>query len=474
MGAVRPKTPGVTMSDKPWGGRFKESTSLAVEAYTESISFDSALYAQDIAGSKAHARMLGRQGVISAEEADRLIEGLDQVKREIEEGSFPWKQELEDVHMNIETRLTQIVGEVGKKLHTGRSRNDQVCLDFRLFVSDQLREWIRLTRALVRMFMRRAEENRAVLLPGCTHMQPAQPVSLAQHLLAYAWMLKRDAERMADCERRVRVSPLGAAALAGTTYALNPAMVAEELGMYGTFDNSMDAVADRDFALEALFCGSVCMGHLSRFCEEIIWWANPLFGYITLSDKHSTGSSIMPQKKNPDVAEIMRGKTGRSYGNLVNLMTIMKGIPLTYNRDLQEDKIPFIDTDKTVRHSLSLMADMLEGITFHPERMRKALAAGFLNATELADYLVTKGLPFREAHHVSGRAVAMAEDKGVGLEDLTLEELRSLSTLIDEDVYTALDYDTAVARRNVPGGTGPESVARQLEKMRRWLEEDGK
>ncbi|WP_418766001.1 argininosuccinate lyase [Mailhella sp.] len=458
------------MSDKPWGGRFKESTSLAVEAYTESISFDSALYAQDIAGSKAHARMLGEQGVITREEAARLIEGLDQVKREIEEGSFPWKQELEDVHMNIETRLTQIVGEVGKKLHTGRSRNDQVCLDFRLFVSDQLRGWIRLSRALIAMFVRRADENRSVLLPGCTHMQPAQPVSLAQHLLAYAWMLKRDVERMVDCERRVRVSPLGAAALAGTTYPLNPAMVAEELGMYGIFDNSMDAVADRDFALEALFCGSTCMAHLSRFCEEIIWWANPLFGYITLSDKHSTGSSIMPQKKNPDVAEIMRGKTGRVYGNLVSLMTIMKGIPLTYNRDLQEDKIPFLDTDKTVRHSLSLMADMLEGITFHPERMRKALAAGFLNATELADYLVTKGMPFREAHHVSGRAVAMAEDLGIGLEDLTLEQLRSLSDLIDEDVFTALDYDTAVARRNVPGGTGPESVKRQLENIRRWLD----
>jgi len=459
------------MSDKPWGGRFKERTSLAVEAYTESISFDSALYAQDIAGSKAHAHMLGAQGVISPEEADRLIEGLEQVKQEIEAGTFPWKRELEDVHMNIETRLTQIVGDVGKKLHTGRSRNDQVCLDFRLFVSDQLREWIRLVRALVRVFVRRAEENRQVLLPGCTHMQPAQPVSLAHHLLAYAWMLKRDAERMADCERRVRVSPLGAAALAGTTYALDPAMVAEELGMYGIFDNSMDAVADRDFALEALFCGSVCMGHLSRFCEEIIWWANPLFGYVTLSDRHSTGSSIMPQKKNPDVAEIMRGKTGRAYGNLVNLMTIMKGIPLTYNRDLQEDKIPFIDTDKTVRHSLSLMADMLDGITFRQERMRKALAAGFLNATELADYLVTKGMPFREAHHVSGRSVALAEAKGVGLEDLTLEELRSLSELIDEDVFIALDYDTAVARRNVPGGTGPESVARQLETIRRWLDE---
>ena len=462
------------MSDKPWGGRFKESTSLAVEAYTESISFDSALYAQDIAGSKAHARMLGEQGVITREEAAKLIEGLEQVKREIEAGSFPWKQELEDVHMNIETRLTEIVGEVGKKLHTGRSRNDQVCLDFRLFVSDKMREWMRLSRALIRMFVRRAEENRAVLLPGCTHMQPAQPVSLAQHLLAYAWMLKRDAERMADCERRVRVSPLGAAALAGTTYPLNPAMVADELGMYGIFDNSMDAVADRDFALEALFCGSVCMAHLSRFCEEIIWWANPLFGYITLSDKHSTGSSIMPQKKNPDVAEIMRGKTGRVYGNLLNLMTIMKGIPLTYNRDLQEDKIPFIDTDKTVRHSLSLMADMLEGITFHPERMRKALAAGFLNATELADYLVTKGMPFREAHHVSGRAVAMAEELGIGLENLTLEQLRSLSDLIGEDVYTALDYDTAVARRNVPGGTGPKSVDRQLENMKKWLDEGDK
>jgi len=457
------------MSEKPWGGRFKESTSLAVEAYTESISFDSVLYAQDIAGSKAHARMLGEQGIITREEAETLRAGLDKVKKEIEDGVFPWRQDLEDVHMNIETRLTQLVGDVGKKLHTGRSRNDQVCLDFRLFASDQLREWIRLTRALVRMFVKRAEEHKDVLLPGCTHMQPAQPVSLAHHLLAYAWMLKRDAERMADCEKRVRISPLGAAALAGTTYPLKPEMVAEELGMYGIFDNSMDAVGDRDFALEALFCGVTAMNHLSRFCEEIIWWANPMFGFVTLSDKHSTGSSIMPQKKNPDVAEIMRGKTGRTYGNLMNLMTILKGIPLTYNRDMQEDKISFIDTDSTVRHSLSLMADMLEGITFRPERMRKALASGFLNATELADYLVTKGMPFREAHHVSGRSVALAEEKGCGLEDLSLEELRGLSELIEEDVFVALDYDTAVARRNVPGGTGPQSVARQLANIKLWL-----
>ena len=263
------------MSDKPWGGRFKERTSGAVENYTESISFDAQLYAQDIAGSKAHAAMLGRQGVISSAEAEQLVSGLDQVRAEIEAGTFPWRQELEDVHMNIETRLTEIVGEVGKKLHTGRSRNDQVCLDFRLFVSDSLRRWMLLARRLCGVYLKQARANADVLLPGCTHMQPAQPVSLAHHLLAYAWMFRRDVERMADCEKRTRISPLGAAALAGTTYPLDPSFVAEQLGMYGIFSNSMDAVADRDFALEALFCGSVTMAHLSRFCEELIWWANP-------------------------------------------------------------------------------------------------------------------------------------------------------------------------------------------------------
>ena len=457
------------MSEKPWGGRFKEGTSLAVEAYTESISFDSVLYAQDIAGSKAHARMLGRQGIITQQEAQRLIDGLDQVRAEIEAGSFPWKRELEDVHMNIESRLTEIVGDVGKKLHTGRSRNDQVCLDFRLYVSDCLREWMRLARSLAAVFARRAEENSGVLLPGCTHMQPAQPVSLAQHLLAYAWMLKRDVERMEGCERRTRISPLGAAALAGTTYPLAPEMVADDLGMYGVFDNSMDAVADRDFALEALFCAGVCMGHLSRFCEELIWWSNPLFGFVTMSDRHSTGSSIMPQKKNPDVAEIMRGKTGRAYGNLFSLMTIMKGIPLTYNRDLQEDKEPFIDSDRTLRHSLSLMAEMLEGLAFHAGRMKEALSKGYLNATELADYLVGKGVPFREAHRISGRSVALAESRGIALEDLPLADFQKICPSIGGDVYAALDYGTAVSRRNAHGGTGPDSVARQLESMKQWL-----
>lgn len=458
------------MSDKPWGGRFRERTSGAVEAYTESISFDRELYAQDIAGSMAHAAMLGRQGVISPEEAETLRRGLETVRNEIEAGSFPWRQDLEDVHMNVETRLTELVGDVGKKLHTGRSRNDQVCLDFRLYVSDRLREWSRLARDLIRVFVARAEEHRQTLLPGCTHMQPAQPVSLAHHLLAYAWMLRRDVDRVADCERRVRVSPLGAAALAGTTYPLDPASVAEDLDMYGTFRNSMDAVADRDFALEALFCGSVIMAHLSRFCEEIIWWANPQFGFVTLSDAHSTGSSIMPQKKNPDVAEIMRGKTGRTYGNLMNLLTTLKGLPLTYNRDLQEDKLPFLDTDRTVRSSLALMADMLAAVRFHEDRMRGSLRAGFLNATELADYLVSRGMPFREAHHVTGRAVALAEEKGAGLEDLSLEDLRSVCPDIGPDVYAVLDYDTAVRRRNAPGGTGPDSVAAQLAELTAWLE----
>ncbi len=461
-------------SAKPWGGRFKESTSQEVEAYTESISFDTKMYRQDIAGSKAHARMLGKQGIISIDEADALIKGLDLVLAEIETGKLVWKQELEDVHMNVETRLTEIVGDVGKKLHTGRSRNDQCCLDFRLYTSDALREWVSLAKNLVAAFVKRAEENTEALLPGCTHMQPAQPVSLAHHLLAYAWMFKRDVERVEDCEKRARISPLGAAALAGTTYNLDPQSVADELEMYGIFKNSMDVVADRDYVLEALFCGSVIMTHLSRICEEIIWWANPQFAFVMLSDAHSTGSSIMPQKKNPDVAEIMRGKSGRSYGNLMNLLTTLKGLPLTYNRDLQEDKVPFMDTDKTVQTSLSLMADMLLGIRFRTDRMEKALKAGFLNATEFADYLVTKDIPFREAHHITGRAVALAEERNIGLEDLSLDDFNALcqdfNVTVEDEVYTILDYHTAVSRRNISGGTGPDAVKAQLNELNLWLQ----
>ncbi len=454
---------------KMWGGRFKQGTATLVEEYTESVSYDRALYAQDIAGSMAHARMLARQGVLTAEEAAIIVDGLATVRSEIEAGSFVWRREFEDVHMNIENRLTELVGDVGKKLHTGRSRNDQVALDFRLFVSDRVRVWRELGRDLVGVIVDQARQHTATLLPGCTHMQPAQPVSLAQHLLAYAWMLRRDIDRLEDCDKRARVCPLGAAALAGTTYPLDPASVADELGMYGTFRNSMDAVSDRDFVLEALFDGSVIMAHLSRLCEEFILWANPAFGYIFLPDAYATGSSIMPQKKNPDVAELMRGKTGRVYGALTTMLTTVKGLPMTYNRDLQEDKEPFIDADRTVSASLEIMAGMLREVRFNTARMRTALRSGFLNATELADYLVGKGIPFREAHHLTGAAVALAEEKGVTLEELPLEDYRGICDRIGEDVYPILEPEAAVSRRETPGGTGPRSVAAQIAELDSWL-----
>ena len=456
-------------TNQSWGGRFAEGPREAVAAYTDSQTYDRALYAQDIRASQAHARMLGRQGIITPQEAETLVCGLNAVKKEIEDGAFEWKPALEDVHMNIEARLTELVGDTGKKLHTGRSRNDQVGLTFRLFVNDRLAGWQHAAKQLVGTLVRLADGHQADILPGCTHLQPAQPVSLAHHLLAYAWMFARDVDRLDDVRKRVRVSPLGCAALAGTTYPLDPESVAREVGFERIYGNSMDGVSDRDFVLEALFAASCIMAHLSRLCEEIILWANPAFGFVSLSDGYSTGSSIMPQKKNPDVAELMRGKTGRVYGALMGLLTTVKGLPLTYNRDLQEDKEGFLDTDRTVTASLTLMAGMLDETTFRTDRMRAACARGFLNATELADYLVGKGLPFREAHHVTGHAVALAEKEGKGLEDLTLEQLRTLDERIDEDVYAVLDYDAAVRRRETPAGTGPKSVARQLDQLRQWL-----
>ncbi len=454
-----------------WGGRFSEGPKEAVAAYTESESYDRNLAPQDIRASKAHARMLARQGVISAEDGATLVEGLDAVAREIADGRFVWKPELEDVHMNIEARLTELVGDVGKRLHTGRSRNDQVGLTYRLFVSDALVQWQDLLVRLIARLVSRARDHAEHILPGCTHLQPAQPVSLAHHLLAYAWMLKRDHARLADTLRRVRVSPLGAAALAGTTYPLDPQSVAREVGFGDIYPNSMDAVSDRDFVLEALFDGSLIMTHLSRLCEELILWANPNFGFIRLSDGYSTGSSIMPQKKNPDVAELMRGRTGRVNGALVGLLTVVKGLPLAYNRDLQEDKEGFMDASHTVMTSLNVMEGMLAEVTFNTDRMEEACRRGFLNATEMADYLVGKGIPFREAHHITGHAVALAEQRGVTLEDLSLEDLRALDTRIDEDIYAVLDCHAAVRRRETPGGTGPKSVARQLDMLTTWLDE---
>ena len=456
-------------TNQSWGGRFAEGPKEAVAQYTDSQSYDRALYAQDIRASQAHARMLGRQGIIPPGEAQLLVEGLDRVREEIRSGSFVWKPELEDVHMNIEARLTEIMGNVGKKLHTGRSRNDQVGLSFRLFVADRLETWRQRAVGLCAVLLQRATEHTADILPGCTHLQPAQPVSLAHHLLAYAWMFRRDIMRLNNCLDRVRISPLGAAALAGTTYPLDPQSVAEDVGFSGVYSNSMDAVSDRDFVLEALFCGSTIMMHLSRLCEEIILWANPGFGFVRLPDSYSTGSSIMPQKKNPDVAELMRGKTGRVYGSLMSMLTIMKGLPLAYNRDMQEDKEGFLDADNTVEASLRLMAGMMEELSFRTDRMREACKAGFLNATELADYLVGKGLPFREAHHVTGQCVAAAESQCKGLEDLTLAEMQALEPRIEEDVYAILDYAAAVRRRETPGGTGPQSIAAQVAQLRSWL-----
>lgn len=455
--------------EKMWGGRFAAGTDALVEEYTESVSFDSALYAADIAGSTAHARMLGRQGVLTNEEAEAIADGLARVREEIEAGKFQWSQALEDVHMNIESRLTELIGDTGKKLHTGRSRNDQVGLAFRLFIAERVRSWRGSIRKLVKVLVQRAEENQDVILPGFTHLQPAQPVSLAHHLLAYAWMFTRDDERLESALNRICISPLGAAALAGTTYPLDPASVAEEVGFPRVFSNSMDAVADRDFVLEPLFATSLIMAHLSRMCEEIILWSNPGFGFVRLPDAYATGSSIMPQKKNPDVAEIMRGKTGRAYGSLMAMLTALKGLPLTYNRDLQEDKEPFFDADRTVSMSLELMAGMMSELAFNPQAMRAAVKKGFLNATELADYLVGKGIPFREAHHITGAAVAHAESKSAALEDLSLEELQQFSDRIDQDVYDVLDYDAAVRRRQTPGSTGPESVKQQLVDLGSWL-----
>jgi len=454
---------------KMWGGRFAEKTAASMEAYSESVSYDRALYAEDIRGSQAHARVLAKQGFLTDEEARALCDGLDAVKAEIESGAFVWKTELEDVHMNIESRLTEIVGPLGGKLHTARSRNDQVALDVRLHVAARLSAWQQYLASLVEVYVARADEHRATLLPGCTHFQPAQPVSLAHHLLAYCQMFKRDHERVTDCLKRVRVMPLGAAALAGTTHPVNPRAVADDLGVEQIFANSMDAVSDRDFVLEAVFAGSLIMTHLSRMCEEIIIWANPNFGYVKLPDHYSTGSSIMPQKKNPDSCELMRGKTGRVVGSLMSLLVLLKGLPMTYNRDMQEDKEPFFDADRTVTASLGIMAGLLSELTFVPATMLASVRRGFLNATELADYLAAKGIPFREAHHITGAAVAYAEGRGAGLEDLSLDEFRKFSADIGEDVFAVLDYEACVRRRTSPGGTGPASVDGQIAGLRDWL-----
>jgi argininosuccinate lyase len=452
---------------KPWGGRFDELTDLLVETFTESVSFDWRLYPHDIAGSIAHARMLGKVGVLTRTEAAKIVAGLERVRQDIEQGRLRWDPALEDVHMNIEARLTERIGELGKKLHTGRSRNDQVATDLRLY----LRHWIDQISGLLRLAGDRlldlAEREADTILPGFTHMQVAQPVTFGHHMLAWREMLERDRARLADCRKRVNVLPLGSAALAGTVYPIDRAYVAKLLGFEAVSQNSLDAVSDRDFAIEFAAAVALTMVHLSRMCEELVLWANPLFGFVSLPDRFCTGSSIMPQKKNPDVPELIRGHTGRAVGGLVALLTLMKAQPLAYNRDNQEDKPTVFDLVDTVTECLQVFAALVPAISVDRKACRDAALRGYATATDLADYLVRKGVAFRDAHHAVGAAVAFAIGKGVDLAGLKLDELKRFSPRIGPDVYKCLTLEGSVAARNHVGGTAPAQVRAAIKRARK-------
>jgi argininosuccinate lyase len=437
--------------------------SALVQRYTASVGFDRRLAAADIAGSLAHARMLGRQGVIGAQDVADIERGLGQIAGEIAAGTFEWKLELEDVHLNIEARLTALVGDAGKRLHTGRSRNDQVATDLRLWLRGEIDALAPLLRDMQRALLDVAAPHTDTILPGTTHLQVAQPVSFAHHLLAYVEMFARDAERLADVRKRVNQLPLGAAALAGTSYPLDRASVAKELGFDGLCMNSLDAVSDRDFAIEFCAWASITMMHVSRLAEEIVLWMSQNFGYIDLADRYCTGSSIMPQKRNPDVAELARGKTGRVYGHLNALLVLMKGQPLTYNKDNQEDKEPLFDTVDTLAATLRIMGEMVQGIVVKPDATRRAAQRGYATATDLADYLVKKGVPFRDAHEAVAAAVKFGLQRGLDLADLPLDTLKQFHAAIGEDVYdAALTLSASLNARKVVGGTAPERVREQI------------
>ena len=452
-----------------WSALFSEPMSDLVKRYTSSVFFDKRLWQADIAGSLAHAEMLAAQGIISAEDHASIQRGMAQIKEEIESGAFEWKLDLEDVHLNIEARLTQLVGDAGKRLHTGRSRNDQVATDVRLWLRGEIDLIGDLLKELQVSLVDVAEQNVDVILPGFTHLQVAQPVSFGHHMLAYVEMFKRDAERMADVRRRTNVLPLGSAALAGTTYALDRERVAKTLGMDGVCQNSLDAVSDRDFAIEFTSAASLLMVHVSRLSEELILWMSQSFGFIDLADRFCTGSSIMPQKKNPDVPELARGKTGRVVGHLMGLITLMKGQPLAYNKDNQEDKEPLFDTVDTLKDTLRIFAEMAAGITVKPEAMERAAKKGYATATDLADYLVKKGLPFRDAHEVVAHAVKDAIAAGVDLSELPLATLQTYNPAIEQDVYEVLSLRGSLNARNILGGTAPAQVKAQIARHRARL-----
>ena len=468
-----PHTPRPTMSTsslhnkaQAWSALFSEPMSELVQRYTSSVNFDQRLWRADIDGSLAHAQMLATQGVISAQDFADIERGLTQIAADIEAGRFEWVLALEDVHLNIEARLTELVGDAGKRLHTGRSRNDQVATDVRLWLRGEIDQLAPLLTAMQRALVELAAKHTDTVMPGFTHMQVAQPVSFAHHLLAYVEMFARDAERLSDVRRRTNQLPLGAAALAGTSYPLDRELVARLLKFDGVCQNSLDAVSDRDFAIEFTSFAAITMVHISRLAEEIVLWMSPSFGFINLADRYCTGSSIMPQKRNPDVAELARGKSGRVVGHLMALITLMKGQPLTYNKDNQEDKEPLFDTVDTVRDTMRIMAEMVAGIEVKADAMERAAMKGYATATDLADYLTKKGLPFRDAHESVAHAVKVAMGRGLDLSQLPLVDLQALHPAIGEDVFAVLTLHGSLAARNVLGGTAPVQVRAQIERHR--------
>lgn len=453
-----------------WSGRFSEPVSELVKKYTASVDFDKRMAAFDIQGSLAHAAMLTRAGVLSEADLSAIEAGMAEILQDIQEGRFAWSVDLEDVHMNVEKRLTDKIGDAGKRLHTGRSRNDQVATDIRLYLRDAIDHIVGLIAALQTSLLDLAEQHADTVMPGFTHLQVAQPVTFGHHMLAYVEMLGRDGERMVDCRKRVNRLPLGAAALAGTTFPVDRFYTAQLLGFDDVCHNSLDAVSDRDFAIEFTAAASLVMVHLSRLSEELILWMSPRVGFIDIADRFCTGSSIMPQKKNPDVPELVRGKSGRVTGHLLALLMLMKSQPLAYNKDNQEDKEPLFDTVDTLIDTLRIYADMMRGITVKPEAMRAAVLQGFATATDLADYLVKKGVPFRDSHEVVARAVRHAEVQGVDIADLSLDVLRQFSALIDDDVYAVLTPEGSLAQRNHIGGTAPVQVRAQIARHRARLQ----
>jgi argininosuccinate lyase len=454
------------MSEKPWAGRFTQPTDKFVEEFTASIDFDRRLYRCDIKGSIAHARMLAKQGIIREEEARQIVAGLEEILGDIEQGVFPFSIALEDIHMNIEACLIERIGPVGGKLHTARSRNDQVALDIRLYLRDEIRTILDYLDRLQEALLCQAERNLPVIMPGYTHLQTAQPILFSHHMLAYYEMFRRDAGRLADGLKRLNFLPLGAGALAGTTFPIDREFVAKELGFDGVTRNSLDSVSDRDFAIEFCSICAILMMHLSRLSEEIVLWSSADFKFIELTDAFCTGSSIMPQKKNPDVPELVRGKTGRVYGNLVGLLTLMKSLPLAYNKDMQEDKEPLFDTIDTVKGSLKIFADLIAEMKVKAENMRMAAARGFSTATDVADYLVRKGIPFREAHEIVGKAVRYCIEHGKDIPDLNMEEFRGFSEVIEADIYGYVTLEASVNARSATGGTARQAVEREIVRAR--------